>query len=233
MATTHRIRNRLLKSLSPSDMALLEPSLVSDELPQRYYFEQPNKAFQEVFFPETGVASVVAKQGDLQVEIGLIGCEGMSGTALVLGNDRSPHSTFIQIPGEGLRISAQDLREAMDKSTTMRLLFLKYVQAFMVQTAHTAVANSVAKLHERLARWLLMAHDRVKSDELRLTHEFMSIMLAVRRAGVTEAVHVLEDQNLIACKRGVVIVLDRKGLEQVAGRFYGFPEKEYRRLMLG
>jgi CRP-like cAMP-binding protein len=233
VAATPRIRNRLLNFLSASDLQLLQLNLVSDELPQRHYFERPNKPFDQVFFPETGVVSVVASQGDLRVEIGVIGCEGMTGTALVLGNDSSPHETFVQIPVQGLRLSAQQLRDAMDQSPTMRSAFLKYVQAFMVQTAHTAVANSVAKLHERLARWLLMAHDRVEGNELQLTHEFLSIMLAVRRAGVTEAVHVLEDNGLITCKRGIVIVLNRKGLEKIAGKFYGFPEKEYRRLVLG
>jgi CRP-like cAMP-binding protein len=113
----------------------------------------------------------------------------------------------------------------------MRATFLRYAQVLVVQTAHTAVANSVAKLHQRLARWLLMAHDRVETDKLVLTHEFLAIMLAVRRAGVTETVNALEDKNLISCSRGVVTVLNRKGLEQVAGTFYGTPEKEYRRLV--
>ena len=127
---------------------------------------------------------------------------------------------------------ASDLRAAMDHSTTMRAMFMKYVQVLVVQTAHTAIANSVGKLHERLARWLLMAHDRVEADKLVLTHEFLSIMLAVRRAGVTEAVGKLEEKELIACSRGVVTVLNRKGLEKTAGTFYGTPEREYRRLVV-
>src|SRR3954470_14770757 len=188
MATTPRIRNRLLKTLSPSDLALLQPSLIAAELPQRHHFEKPNKPIDEICFPTTAVASVVATQGDLQVEVGLIGCEGMTGTPLVLGTDRPAHATFVQIAGQGLRMSASDLRAAMDHSTTMRATFMKYVQVLVVQTAHTAIANSVGKLHERLARWLLMAHDRVEKDKLVLTHEFLSIMLAVRRAGVTQAV---------------------------------------------
>jgi CRP-like cAMP-binding protein len=233
MPTTPRIRNKLLNILPPSDLALLLPSLAPVELPQRRYFEKPNRPIEEVCFPETAVASIVAVQGDLQVEIGLIGCEGMTGTSIVLGTDRPAHATFIQIAGEGLRIPTSDLREAMDKSPTMRATLLKYVQVLVVQTAHTAIANSVGKLHQRLARWLLMAHDRVEKDTLVLTHEFLSIMLAVRRAGVTEAVHLLEKSNLISCSRGVVTILNRKGLEQVAGKFYGTPEKEYRRLVAG
>jgi CRP-like cAMP-binding protein len=119
----------------------------------------------------------------------------------------------------------------MDESRTLHGLFLKYVQVFMAQTAHTAIANARAKLPERLARWLLMAHDRVPGDSLPLTHEFLSLMLAVRRAGVTEAVHDLESRELIGASRGEIVVHDRKGLEKVAGPFYGVPETEYRRLL--
>jgi len=157
MVTTPRIRNKLLNILSPSDLALLQPSLSPAELPQRHYVERPNRPIEEVCFPETAVASVVAVQGELQVEIGLIGCEGMTGSSLILGTDRPPHATFIQIAGDGLRMPATDFRTAIDSSPTMRTTFMKYVQVLVVQTAHTAVANSVGKLNERLARWLLMA----------------------------------------------------------------------------
>jgi CRP-like cAMP-binding protein len=230
--TTSSIRNKLLKSLASEDLALLQPYLVSQSFPQRHHFERPKQAIAEVCFPETAVVSVVAQQRDLLVEVGLIGCEGMTGTAVILGTDRPAHATFVQIAGDGLRMPAQDLRKALDTSPTMRGVFLRYVQVMAVQTAHTAIANSVAKLHERLARWLLMAHDRASGDTLVLTHEFLAIMLAVRRAGVTEAVQALEADQLILHKRGVVTVLDRKGLEKVAGDFYGAPEREYRRLVL-
>src|SRR4051812_35595127 len=224
-------RNRLLKALSSSDFELLEPHLVLHPLPQRYYFEQAGRPFDHICFPETLVASIVAKQGDLLVEIGLVGCEGITGSAVVLGGDRSANPCFVQIAGDGLLISTIELRRAIQKSEAMRLLFLKYVQVLIQQTSHTAVANSIGKLPERLARWLLMAHDRVEGNTLVLTHEFLSIMLAVRRAGVTEAVNKLENMQLISCTRGVVTILNRKGLEEVAGKFYGTPEAEYKRLM--
>jgi CRP-like cAMP-binding protein len=230
--TTTSIRNKLLKSLSSEDLALLQPYLVSESFPQRHHFERPKQAIADVCFPETAVVSVVAQQRDLLVEVGLIGCEGMTGTPVVLGTDRPSHATFVQIAGDGLRMPAQDLRKALDTSPTMRTAFLRYVQVMVVQTAHTAIANSVAKLPERLARWLLMAHDRSPGDRLVLTHEFLAIMLAVRRAGVTEAVNSLEADQLILHNRGVVTVLDRKGLEKVAGDFYGAPEREYHRLVL-
>jgi CRP-like cAMP-binding protein len=227
---TPRIRNRLLKTLSPDDLALLTPNLALDTFPQRHYFETAGKPINRICFPETLVTSVVAKQGDLLVEIGLVGCEGMTGSAVVLGADRSINAAFVQISGDGLVIPASDLRSAMQKSESMRTTFLKFVQILVQQTGHTAIANSVAILPERLARWLLMAHDRVETNTLKLTHEFLSMMLAVRRAGVTEAVNNLQEAGLITCSRGVVQVLDRKGLEKVAGQFYGRPEAEYRRL---
>ena len=154
----------------------------------------------------------------------------MTGIAIVLGNHRCANATYVQVAGEGRQISAQNLRAAMDRSRSMHGLFLKYVQAFMSQTAHTAIANARARLPERLARWILMAHDRVPGDRLGLTHEFLALMLAVRRAGVTEAVHDLQSRDLIETARGEIVVHDRKGLEKIAGGYYGVPEAEYRRL---
>jgi CRP-like cAMP-binding protein len=228
---TIHTRNLVLKALSTSDLALLESNLVLEKFPQRHHFEQAGKPFDRICFPETLVASVVAKQGDFQVEVGLIGCEGLTGMALFMGADRSVNATFVQIAGEGFCISAGDILAAVNKSASMRALFLKVFQVLLQQISHTAVANSIGKLPQRLARWLLMAHDRVENDTLTLTHEFLAIMLAVRRAGVTEAVNELEEKGLITCSRGVVTVLNRKGLEQVAGKFYGAPEAEYRRLL--
>ena len=101
----------------------------------------------------------------------------------------------------------------------------------MIQTAHTVLAQGRAKLEERLARWLLMSHDRAEGDELPLTHEFLALMLGVRRAGVTMATHLLEGRGVIRATRGQLMVVDRKGLEEIAGGTYGVPEAEYRRLI--
>src|SRR6266540_251621 len=150
---------------------------------------------------------------------------------IVLGNHRTPHSTYIQAAGDGQCIRATELRKAMDAKDSIRGLFLKYVQAFVVQTAHTAICNARAKLDQRLARWILMAHDRLGVDTLPLTHEFLSLMLGVRRAGVTEAMQALEGRGLIRCARGQIVVRDRKGIERSAGGSYGVPEAEFRRLI--
>jgi CRP-like cAMP-binding protein len=225
-------KNQLLAALSPSDLALLRPHLSTMELKLLLKMETPNKPIEDIYFMDEGIASVVAVQGGGErIEIGVVGNEGATGCAVMLGNDRSPHSTYIQVAGVGQCMSADALRKAMKVSETLRTALLNYVQAFMVQTAHTAVANAHARLPERLARWLLMAHDRLDSNILPLTHEFLSLMLGVRRAGVTEAIQSLKRKNLVNAARGVIEVLDRKGIERIAGDFYGVPEQEYQRLL--
>jgi len=224
-------RNLLLAALSPSDLSLLRPHLQSIVLALRHEIEVPNVRIANVFFMEDGVASVVAVSSGQRIEVGLIGREGMTGTAIVLGNHRSPHATYVQVAGEGQRISAARLRMAMAASGAMRALFLKYVQAFTTQTAHTAIANGRATIDERLSRWLLMAQDRLGGRDLPLTHEFLAVMLGVRRAGVTDALSVLEGDKIIRAVRGKITVLDRKRLEEKARDSYGVPEAEYRRLI--
>jgi CRP-like cAMP-binding protein len=210
---------------------LLEPHLEPVTLGLRKNLEKPNERINAAYFPESGFASVVAVQRGKEVEIGLIGREGMTGLPIVLGNHRSPHATYIQSAGKGLCIRSTELRKATQTSQSLRDSFLKYVQAFGVQTSHTAISNAQSGLDIRLARWLLMAHDRIGDDELSLTHEFLSLMLAVRRAGVTSALNALRKRKLISYKRGYITILDRKGLERVAGEAYGVPESEYRRLI--
>ena len=225
-------RNRLLAALSKDDRDRLQPHLEPIDLELRKPLEQPNKRIDNVYFLDVGIASVVAVQAkETNVEIGLIGREGMTGLAIVLGNHRSPHATYIQAAGKGQRIAAAELRKALAASATLQVLLMKFVQAFMVQTAHTAIANARAKLDQRLARWLLMAHDRLDGNALPLTHEFLALMLGVRRAGVTEALSALEGRRLIEAARGRIVVRDRKGIERSAGGSYGVPEAEYRRLL--
>jgi CRP-like cAMP-binding protein len=227
-----RQRNRLLAALSPADLVLLQPHLNSIAVAVRHEIERPNRRIESVYFMDAGIASVVAVQADkTQVEVGLIGPEGMSGTAVVLGGDQSPHSTYIQVAGEAQLIKADQLRKAMKASGSLHALLLNYVQVFMVQTTHTAIANARAHIDRRLARWILMAHDRTANKALPLTHEFLSLMLGVRRPGVTEALQNLKRLKLIETGRNQIVVLNRNGIEKMAGPSYGVPEKEYRRLI--
>jgi CRP-like cAMP-binding protein len=225
-------RNRLLAELSASDLALVQPHLQPVPMPLLRDMERPNRRIQAIYFMDAGIASVVAVQPDeTRIEVGLIGREGMSGIAVVLGGDQSPNATYIQVAGQAQRMTANELRKAMDTSDTLRDSLLKFVQVFMVQTAHTAIANARFKIDQRLARWILMAHDRTRDTTLPLTHEFLALMLGVRRAGVTEALQSLKRQKLIDSGRNKIMMLNRKGIEQLAGSSYGVPEKEYRRLI--
>ena len=227
-----RQRNRLLAALSPADLALLQPHLTFLAVEVRHEIERPNRRIESVYFMEAGIASVVAVQADkTQVEVGLVGPEGMTGTAVVLGGDQSPHSTYIQVAGEAQWMKADQLRKAMRASDSLRALLLKYVQTFMVQTTHTAIANARAHIDRRLARWILMAQDRTGNKILPLTHEFLALMLGVRRPGVTETLQSLKRQKLIETGRNKIFVLNRNGIEKLAGYSYGVPEKEYRRLI--
>ena len=217
------IQNRLLRLLTAEDWALVSPHLEPVTLKERHVLEVPRKPITHVYFLKTGIASVVAVNAeDHRIEVGVIG---------KVGDTLAQHSTYMQIAGEGLRMAQGPFVEAIAKSITMQKVMLKSAQAFMIQTAHTALANGRAKLDERLARWLLMAHDRLDSDAVPLTHEFLAVMLGVRRAGVTVAIHAFERRGLIATRRGQLTVIDRAGIEKVAGSFYGSPETELKRLL--
>src|SRR3954454_10554482 len=151
--------NKLLASLSTGDFGLLEPHLEPVNLGVRKHLEKPNQRISAAYFPESGFASVVAVQRGKNVEVGLIGREGMTGLPIVLGNHRSPHATYIQASGKGQCIPATKLRDATRSSISLRDSLLKYVQAFGVQTTHTAISNAQSRIDIRLARWLLMAQD--------------------------------------------------------------------------
>jgi CRP-like cAMP-binding protein len=133
--------------------------------------------------------------------------------------------------GSGHLLPVDALQSVMEKSRILRATLLRYVHFMTIQMAHTAPANSKVKAETRFARWLLMAHDRVDGDDVELTHEFLALMLGVRRAGVTVALQVLEDRKLIRNWRGTVVIRSRRGLEEAANGSYGLPEAEYARLM--
>ena len=220
--TQGSVRNRLLLALSVQDASLLQPQLERVSLPVGTRLAEPNTPIQHVYFLEQGIASVVAStpQGR-RIEVGLIGREGLTAPCALLGVGRSPHECFVQTLGAGLQILADDLRRAMAASAALHQHLLRFVQAFMVQMGQTALANACHVIEQRLARWLLMCHDRVDGDDLSTTHEFLSLMLDVRRAGVTVTLQALEERGLITTKRGQVTVRDRAGLEGVAGDSYG------------
>jgi CRP-like cAMP-binding protein len=224
--------NRFLASLSRSDRVLLEALLKPVELKFRQRLEAANARIRTIYFVERGLASVIGigVRDKPCAEVAVVGREGMTGVACVLGAERSPHETLIQLEGSGQYMSAADLRHAMAESRTLTSSLLRYAHVYGVQVAQTAVANARGTIDERLARWLLMVHDRIDGDDVRLTHEFLALVLGVRRAGVTLALNKLETQQLIANGRGCITVLDRDGLGEVAGGLYGVSEAEFERL---
>ena len=225
-------KNALLQRLSPNDLALLVPQLEPVALPLRTSLETAKSVIEYVYFLEDGIASVVARiPKGRDTEVGLIGMEGMTGALVVLGGDRAAHDTYMQLAGSGFRMPASALAVALAESNTLKALLLLYVQTLFIQTSYTALVNARSKLDERLARWLLMCQDRVRDDRFTITHEFMAVMLGVRRPGVTVAIQELEGMGLIRALRGEIVIRDRYGLFQIADGTYSEPEKEYERLI--
>ena len=223
-------QNALLRRLSADDIALLG-DMQRVTLDLRMCLEPAMGVIENVYFMEDGVASVVAQtHGTREIEVGVIGREGMTAQAILANDDRSPFETFVQVRGHAYRGDAARLAEAVDASQTMRELFIRYSRAFTLQIAATSIANGSAKLEERLARWLLMVSDRA-GHSFEITHEFLATMLSVRRSGVTIGLQVLEGQGLIRSARGAVTVLDRPGLIEATKGAYGLAEREYDRLM--
>jgi CRP-like cAMP-binding protein len=213
--------NRILSRLSREDYGLLEPHLQAVDLPVRKPLEARKRRIDQVYFIESGFASVVANGTNKpSIEVGIIGREGMTGLGVLLGYERAHHETYIQVAGTGLRISAANLRKADERAPTLHRAVLRYAHAFLHQTTTTALANGRSKMEERLARWLLMADDRIDGNELPLTHEFLGLMLGTYRPGVTKAIQALENEGLIAARRGGITLLDRKALERRSNGTY-------------
>ena len=226
------VRNYLLSGLDPADYSLLQPHLEPVPFTKDMVLEENDETFDHAFFPNTGVTSIMAitRTGD-RVEAGLFGREGMSGMPILLGADRSPLKTIIQIPGEGYRIEVSALRDAIEQSRSLHAYLLRFCQAMVAQTAFTTLANVTHPVEVRLARWLLMCDDRSDGGEVRLTHEYMAVMLAVRRPSVTIALHILEGNGFIKARRGMITMRDRPGLVEFSDGSYGRPEAEYTRLI--
>jgi CRP-like cAMP-binding protein len=215
-------RNEILALLSAEDLALVEPHFERVLLKARDTLEAPDRPIEHVYFVESGVASIVAKMvRGRDIEVGVIGREGVTGSAIVQGDDQSPHHTFVQLEGVAVRLGADQFRTALVRSGTLPAVLNLYARALGIQVSATALANGRSKLEERLARWLLMVHDRMDGDRFSLTHEFL----------VTVALHILEGKGLIRSNRAEIIIVDREGLIVLADGAYGIPEREYDRLL--
>ncbi|CAH1688768.1 CRP-like cAMP-binding protein [Hyphomicrobiales bacterium] len=225
-------RNRLLSLLPHDDFLALAPHLLPIALPKGYLIARAQQEMAHAYFLEAGIGSIVAHSPEGQkAETGLVGREGVLPVAFALDVSISSQEIIMQVEGHGLRIESGVLRELLASRPRVRQIMSRFAHAMWIQTAQTALSNAVHTVEERLARWLLMCLDRVDDGEIALTHEYMAIMLAVRRASVTTALHVLEGNRFIHADRGRVIVRDRKALEAFAADAYGAPELEYGRLI--
>jgi CRP-like cAMP-binding protein len=224
--------NRLLQVLPAAEYEWLQPHLKPVVLNVRDVLAEPGEPFSHVYFIETGVVSVVNRMDGATVEVGTIGNEGMAGLSVFLDSGAVASQTFVQVAGHGKRVAADVFVTGADERPGLRRILNRYTQAFLTQVSQTASCNRVHELQERCARWLLMTHDRVGgADTFMLTHEFLSFMLGVRRAGVTVAAGVLQKAGLIRYTRGKITVLDRDGLEEASCECYGVVRGHFDRLL--
>jgi CRP-like cAMP-binding protein len=226
------VRNRLLAALSPDDFTLLAPALHPTSLEFKQVLYAVHQHLGTAYFLESGMVSMLAPLEDGRfMEVGLVGREGLVGLSIVLGADSSATEAMVQMHGTALQVRSAELRRAFEASATLRGLLLRYAHVHHAQVAQTAACNGHHLLEERLARWLLMAHDRAQNDEFPMTQEFMSMMLGVRRAGVSVAAAILQKTGAIGYKHGCVTVLDRSGLEAVACECYGTVRQQFEHLL--
>ena len=219
--TTGAEQNRLLRALSPDVYDRVLSHLEPVELRHRHVVWEPNEPIETIYFPRTGVISVlVVLDKESSVEAATIGREGVVGLPVALGAERTASRCIAQIPGSAARISSETFREQLDAEPELARLILRYGQALIEQTSQSVACNARHSMDERCARWLLMSHDRVGSDQFSLTHEFLAMMLGVRRASVTVAAGMLQQAGLIRYTRGKITVLDRARLEEASCECY-------------
>lgn len=224
------VSNLLLRALPPEAFDILKSAMQRVDLPLKFELVTPDVPNDHVVFLERGLASLVATSSDNEiVEVGHIGYEGLAGMHVMLKVPKTPNKTFMQAEGSGISVPTSAFLGMVEEMPAANDLLLRYVHCCELQLAHSALANARYSMPERLARWLLMCHDRLQSDDLPLTHEFLSIMLGVRRSGVTNEIHILEGVHAIKATRGNIRIIARRKLEDIAGGSYGIPEEEYER----
>ncbi|EWY38525.1 Crp/Fnr family transcription regulator [Skermanella stibiiresistens SB22] len=221
-----------MASLPAADFERLAPALTLVDLPLKQVLLEAEEPIEIAHFLETGMASYLAylESGEA-VEVGIVGSEGMVGLPIVLGVDSGSFGAIVQQAGTALRINPPALKQAFGESEALRNLLMRYMQALHSQVSQTALCNSYHTLEERLSRWLLMTQDRAGGDQFSMTHEFMALMLGVRRAGVTITAGTLKRAGLIHYANGEVTVLDRAGLEQAACECYANVERQFKQLL--
>jgi CRP-like cAMP-binding protein len=224
--------NRLLSLLSDSDYERLRPHLSPVVFDYRKSLYEASRRIEHVYFPIDGVASLVITTADgAGAEVGTIGNEGMVGLPICLGDDEAPSSVYVQVPGTALRLDARVFRGELGASHTLNLIMLRYAHAFFNQVAQSAACAHLHRVEQRCCRWLLMTRDRMPSGDFLLTHEFLGMMLGVRRTTVTDVMGSLQKAGLIRYRRGHVAILDQEALQQRACECYDISKAAFDRLL--
>jgi CRP-like cAMP-binding protein len=226
--TPNTTRNRLLLGLPEAELERLSLRLERIRLPIHTTVLMPGQDIESVLFLESGTVSMIVMLEDgAQIEVGLVGREGAVGLPVILGATTSPLEGVVQVESEVLRLPASNLQAALADAPSLFGLLLRYFDAFHTQVSLTAACNGRHQIEQRLARWILMTHDRVDGDSFQMTQEFLSHMIGVRRPGVTLAVGVLQRAGLVRHGRGMMEVLDRPGLEAVSCECYELARRRY------
>ena len=225
-------RNRLLATLPPAVLERIRPLLQPQSFRYREVMMPADTPMDAVVFPETGWTSLMVTLLDgAGAEVGLVGREGMVGLPLLLGTDRMPLEVQWQSDGTALRLEAAAFRALLEESEPFRTLLLRYAMAHTTQVSLIAACNVRHSVEQRLGRWMLMAHDRAEADQFSMTHDQLSVILGVRRAGITVAVGALQRAGAIRSGGGRVTVLSRRVLKEAACECYGSAKREYTRLL--
>lgn len=228
------VRNRILSSLPEEDFRRLLPQMTEVSLTQNEVVISPEDPIHYVYFPQGALISLVSltEEGKM-VEAGLIGREGMAGLPVVLADGTTPMRSVVQIAGPAIRMKAAVVKEEFDRGRAFQKTLHRYMHALFVEFSQSAACNRLHPISGRLARWLLMASDGVGSDTLTLTHEYLSVMLGIRRPGVTGAAVELREKGAIDYSRGEIRIVNRKVLEEVACECYTVVRDEFDRMFAG
>ena len=225
-------QNRLLRALPLAEYERLLPELTAERLLYKQVLVEPDAPIRDVYFPRVGVCSMIAtEQAGGDIEVGTVGRDGFVGLPVLHGTDRMPYRVTVQIEGDAWRLSAVAFTRLVDERPTVRKLVLRFAQYFADQTSQSVACNRLHTLEERCARWHLMTHDRVGGDAFELTHEFLSLMLGVRRAGVTVATGALQAAEILRYSCGRITVLDRPRLEEASCGCYHITRTAQDRLL--
>jgi len=223
--------NRILAALPSKEYELVVPHLEKVSLKRGQILQMPEQRIDFLYFPTTCMISLLAAlEGGETVETGMVGGEGIVGISIVLRVETSANEALVQADGEAYRVKAGALAPLIKNGGVLHDSLLRYIHAIFAQTSQTAACNRAHSLSERLARWLLLTHDRLDRDEFEMTHEFLARMLGTRRAGVSVAASTLREAGAIGYTRGRVTILNRQGLENAACECYPIIKAEFDRL---